>query len=196
MLLAIDFQLYVNMALEFLGDYGFLIVILFGVLHPLFENPLSLFTLALAVTILGIPLGYIFLALSNLIGILLLYVIANQFNHSSNHVLFKKKISDKFLKWIRDTPTWKHIIVIGVPFIPTYPIKLAVPLSNVGFKKYLITLCGAYAFLFFGNTLLYFGFLGIVTNNIPNVVSYGFLLVFVLFVYFGNQLFKKEKLLE
>ncbi|MBN2605136.1 MAG: hypothetical protein JXR62_04845 [Bacilli bacterium] len=194
--LIIDVQLAVEQASLLLGKYGFLIVIVFGIMHPLFENPLSLFNLALAISLLGIPIGYLIVFLSNVIGIILLYWFAMKFNQKSNHILFQKEISQKLLTWIRETSTWKHIIVIGVPFIPTYPIKLAVPLSNIGFKKYCFTLIGAYLFLFFGNTLMYFGILGFVTDNIPNSVSFCLILLFVIYLYFGNRLFTKEKLLE
>ncbi|RLD64676.1 MAG: hypothetical protein DRI84_08445 [Bacteroidetes bacterium] len=78
--------------------------------------------------------------------------------------------------------------------IPTYPIKIAVPLSGVGFKKYLITIIGAYLFLFFGNTLIYFGVLGIITNNIPPYISFSLLLIFAIYIYFGHKIFYKDKL--
>ncbi|MBU1020230.1 MAG: hypothetical protein KJ847_03375 [Firmicutes bacterium] len=192
--LIINLTVIVDSLLLFLGKYGFLIVIVFGILHPLFENPLSLFNLALAISLLGIPLGYILVFSSNVVGILLLYYFATKFNQKSDDVLFRKKVSQKLLVWIKETSIWKHIIVIGVPLIPTYPIKLAVPLSNIGFKKYFITLIGAYIFLFFGNTLMYFGVLGFISNTIPNYISFILLSLFIVYLYFGNSLFKKEKL--
>ena len=184
-------ELFVENALVFLQGWGFIIVIVFGIAHPIFENPLSLFNLTLAITLLGLPLGYIVVFVSNLIGIIILYVLATKFNEKSNDFLFKKKVSKSALDWIRSTPLWKHIVVIGVPMIPTYPIKLAVPLSKVGFKKYMITLVGAYLFLFFGNSLIYFGIAGLISSIIPNYVSIILLVLLVLYIYFGKYLFQK-----
>ena len=193
-LLTLDFTAFVDEAVLFLGKYGFLIVIVFGIAHPILENPLSLFNLALAITLLGIGLGYLVVFVSNMIGILILYYLVYRFNKRNKGALFEKKVADKVLTWIRNTSTWKHIVVIGVPMIPTYPIKIAVPLSGVGFKKYMVTLIGAYLFLFFGNTLIYFGVLGFITDNIPTYVSFILLSIFVVYIYFGHRIFYKEKL--
>ena len=190
----ISFDQFVEEFLFLLGNYGFIIVIIFGIMHPLFENPLSLLNLALAISILGIPLGFLVVFSSNLIGILILYFLAEKFNEKSNNVLFRRKVSEKVLNWIKETATWRHILVIGVPMIPTYPVKLAVPLSKVGFKKYMITLVGAYLFLYFGNSLIYFGLIGFITDNIPGYVSFILLLLFVIYVYFGKSFFKRSNL--
>ena len=193
-LLSFDFTSFVDQAVLFLGKYGFLIVIVFGIAHPILENPLSLFNLALAITLLGIGWGYVVVFLSNIVGILILYYLVMRFSKRNNGALFEKEVAEKVLTWIKNTDTWRHIVVIGVPMIPTYPIKIAVPLSGVGFKKYLVTIIGAYLFLFFGNTLIYFGILGIVTDNLPNYVSFILLSIFVVYIYFGHRIFYKDKL--
>jgi uncharacterized membrane protein YdjX (TVP38/TMEM64 family) len=193
-LLSLDLSLFVDEVILFLGNYGFVIVILFGIAHPILENPLALFNLTLAIALLGTAVGYIVVFVSNLIGILILYYLVMKVKNHKNKIFLKKKVPNKILEWARTTETWKHIVVIGVPLIPTYPIKIAVPLSGVGFKKYMLTIVGAYIFLFFGNTLIYYGVLGIVTDNIPNYVSFLLLLLFVIYVYFGNRIFYKEKL--
>lgn len=190
--IALNIDNYVDSILLFLGNYGFIIVIVFGIAHPIFENPLSLFTLTLSITLLGVGYGYLLLALSNLIGIIILFYLAEKFNKSTNGFLAKRKTSDKMLNWIKNAPTWRHVFVIGVPFIPTYPIKLAVPLSGVGFKKYMVTISGAYLFLFFGNSLIYFGVLGFISSVIPSYISISLLVIFVLFVYFGIDFFKNN----
>jgi len=193
-LLSLDLSLFVDEVILFLGNYGFVIVILFGIAHPILENPLALFNLTLAIALLGTAVGYIVVFVSNLIGILILYYLVMKVKNHKNKIFLKKNVPNKILEWARTTETWKHIVVIGVPLIPTYPIKIAVPLSGVGFKKYMLTIVGAYIFLFFGNTLIYYGVLGIVTDNIPNYVSFLLLLLFVIYVYFGNRIFYKEKL--
>lgn len=195
-IISFDFETFVDQVLFFLGNYGFIIVIIFGIMHPLFENPLSLLNLALAIEILGIPFGFLLVFSSNIIGILLLYYFAMKFNEKSSNFFFRKKVSKKVLNWVKNTDTWRHILVIGVPMIPTYPIKIAVPLSKVGFKKYLITLVGAYLFLYIGNFLIYFGLVGFITENIPNYVSFVLLLAFVVYIYAGKSFFNKNKIYE
>ncbi len=193
-LLSINFEQFVDELIFILGSYGFIIIIVFGIMHPLFENPLALLNLSLAFLLLGIPLGFLVVFLSNLVGILLLYLATTKFNTKSNDILFEKNISSKVLNWVNTTATWRHILVIGVPMIPTYPVKIAVPLSKVGFKKYMITLVGAYFFLYFGNSLIYFGVIGFLTNNLPSYVSFGLLLLFVVYIYFGRSFFKKNRI--
>jgi len=191
-----SFELFIENTLLFLQGWGFIIVIIFGIIHPLIEGPFALFNLSLAIALLGIPLGYAVVFASNVIGILILYLIAKKFNKSTNDYLFHKKVSKSTLDWVKNTPTWKHVVVIGVPAIPTYPIKIAVSLSKTSFKRYMITLVGSYIFLFFGNTLIYFGVAGLITNVIPNYVSFILLLVLVLYIYFGKHLFNNGKQVE
>jgi uncharacterized membrane protein YdjX (TVP38/TMEM64 family) len=179
--------------LDVLQHWGFVLVIVFAIMHPLFENPLALFNLTLGIAILGIPLAYGLIFVSNVIGIMILWLLANKANKKTDYFLLKKQVSKKALDWIKETPLWKHIIVIGVPMIPTYPIKVAVPLSGVTFKEYMVTLVGAYVFLFLGNTLLYFGVFGVFLEGIHPIVSFVLLLTLVLYIYFGNKLFKGKK---
>jgi len=188
-----SFETLVENALIFLAGWGFILVIIFGIIHPLVEGPFALFNLSIAIALLGIPIGYALVFVSNVIGIIILFLLARKFNDKSNDVLFRKKISKSTLEWVKNTPTWKHIFVLGVPAIPTYPIKIAVALSKLSFRNYMITMIGAYLFLFFANTLLYFGIAGLVANVVPQYVSFIFLVVLVLYIYFGKHMFNKEK---
>lgn len=187
---------FVDNALYFLQDWGFIIVIVFGIIHPLLENPLALFNFTLGIALMGIPIGVAVVFISNIIGILLLYYFTRMVNEKSNNFLNRKKVSGTILNWVNKTEMWKHIVVIGVPLIPTYPIKLAVPLSGVPFKKYMITLVGAYIFLYIGNSLIYFGVLGFISSTIPNWISFLLLSILVLYIYFGKHLFNKNELVE
>lgn len=191
-----SFGLFVENALVFLQGWGFIIVIIFGIIHPLVEGPFALFNLSIAIALLGIPLGYAVVFVSNVIGILILYLIASKFNDKTDDYLFRKKVSKSTLDWVKNTPTWKHIVVIGVPAIPTYPVKIAVALSKLSFRRYMFTIVGSYIFLFFGNTLIYFGIAGLVTNIVPDYVSFILLLILVVYIYFGKHLFNKGKQVE
>ena len=186
------FTEFVDNALLFLQDWGFLLVILFGILHPVVSNPLHLFNMSLAIALLGPWLGYPIVIVANIIGILFLWYLTRMV--PQDNILKRWKISDKVLTWVKETETWRHAIVIGAPTIPTYPVKLAIPLSGMSFKKYMYTLCGSYVVLIVANTLIHYGLVGFITNNVPNWLSFSILLVIVLYIYFGRRLFNRGNL--
>ncbi len=186
-----DITLYIDDLLLFLGHYGFIVIIVFGLLHPIIDNPWSFFTMSLSFTLLGIPLGFLVLITSNIIGILLLYIILKNVDNASNHYLYKRKISGKILKWLETTPLWKHVLVIGVPLVPTFILKIAFPFTNLSFKKYFITLLLSYLFLYSIYSLVYFGVLSIFTDNIPNYIGILLVSLFILILYFGKTIFNK-----
>ena len=184
-------EAFLNDALIFFGDYGFIFIIILGVLHPITSNPWSFVTLSLSITLLGIALGYVTVFLANVVGILLLWAIVHVIRQKSHDYFQRKKYSQKALAWVKDTPSWKHMIVIGMPMVPTFLIKLSIPFTSMTFKRYFITLLGSYIFLFFGNTLMYFGITSLISDTIPNYVTYIILVLIVVYLYFGKQI--KEK---
>jgi len=187
-----DISTWVTTFIEGYQAYALWIILLFAILHPLTENPWSLLSLTLAITFVGIPVGYGIIFIGTVIGILLLYLIMHSIRLLSHDALLHKRGSKAILNWINDTQTWRHIIVIGMPAIPTYPIKIALPLSKMTFSKFFITLLSSYIFLYIANSLLYFGVLGIVTNNIPKPLAILLLTLFALYIYFGKSLRHKE----
>lgn len=169
-------------------DYALWLILLFGILHPLTENPWSFLTLSLAITFLGIPLGYSVVLLGNIIGILLLYLIIHGLRRLSKDAYLDKKIPTAVLKWINETESWRHILVLGMPTVPTYPVKIALPLSDMRFMKYSITIFGSYLFLHIANSLLYFGVLGFITDGIPRALGIALLILFAILIYFGKSM--------
>lgn len=186
-----DLTVFIEDALRILNDYGFLIVILFGVLHPIIDNPWSFLTMTLSFSILGIPLGYLLLLISNIVGIVLLYLIMKLIDSKSKHYLYKKKVSGSVLKWLENTPLWKHVIVIGVPLVPTFFLKIAFPFTKLSFKKYFTTVVLSYMFLYSIYSLVYFGVVSFVTENIPNYVGVILVTVFIILLYFGKSIYNK-----
>ena len=91
-LLSLDLSLFVDEVILFLGNYGFVIVILFGIAHPILENPLALFNLTLAIALLGTAVGYIVVFVSNLIGILILYYLVMKVKNHKNKIFLKKNV--------------------------------------------------------------------------------------------------------
>lgn len=188
-----DIPLLFDEIMLFLGNYGFIIVIVFGILHPIIDNPWSFFTMSLSITLLGVPFGYALLLISNVIGIALVFVILKMIDQRTDNYLYKKKVSGKILKWLETTETWRHIIVIGLPLVPTFFLKLAFPFTKISFRKYFVTVLGSYTFLYSIYSLVYFGVLSFLTDNIPNYVGVFLLLSFSILIYFSKTI--KEKLL-
>ena len=147
------------------------VVLLFSFMHPLTENPWSLFTLSLALTALGVIQGYLLIITGYLIGVVVLYVLVRFIHQKSDCRFMKLKGAKKVLNWVASTSTLRHILVIGMPNIPTYPIKISLPLTTMSFTKYIITLMGSYLFLTIMNSLLYFGIFSLFGINIPRWVS-------------------------
>lgn len=189
-----SFDAFVESALLFLQQYGFILVIIFAILHPIIEGPLALFNLGLGIAIIGIPLAYMLIFISNLIGVVILYILLQKVDKFSNYYLHKKKVSKSVLEWLQSTKKWKHIFVIGIPLIPTYPIKIGYMLSEPKFKDMFITLAASYVFLFLGNTFIYFGAISFLDSGLSRVISVVVLVLLVLFVYFGNTFMSKLKL--
>ena len=82
-------------------QYGFWIILLLAILHPLTENPWSFLTMSIGLRILGIPLGYGTIFLGNIIGIILLYLIFHGIHQKTNYIAQQKKISKKVLEsWL------------------------------------------------------------------------------------------------
>lgn len=186
-----DFNIILENTLLFLGNYGFVIVIIFGLIHPIIDNPWAFFTMTLSFSILGIPLGFSLLIISNIIGIILLYLILKRIDNKMDHYLYTKKISGSVLKWLETTPIWKHIIVIGMPLVPTFFLKIAFPFTNLSFRKYFITLLGAYIFLYAIYSLVYFGFISFLTDSIPQYIGIILILLFTIIIYFGRNIIHK-----
>lgn len=187
----LSFESVVEQMLLFLNDYGFILIILFAIIHPIFEGPFALFTLSLGIALLGITTAYILVFTFNMIGCLLLIFLVKKVDKFSNYYLHRHKVSNDVLVWLKETKKWKHIFVLGVPVIPTYPVKIGYLLGEPSTKDSMMTLLGAYIFLYVGNTLIYFGFLNIVQTGIMRIISVLLLLLLVLFVYFGKSLFSK-----
>ncbi|AIO19096.1 hypothetical protein KQ51_01219 [Candidatus Izimaplasma bacterium HR1] len=186
-----DFNILFDQIMLFLGNYGFIIVIIFGLLHPIIDNPWAFFTMSLSFTLLGFQLGFLLLIVSNILGIIILFIFIKKIDNRTEHYLYKKKVSGYVLKWLESTPSWKHIIVIGLPLVPTFFLKIAFPFTTLSFKRYFITVLGAYMFLYSIYTLVYFGLLSFITDNIPEYVGILLIILFTVIVYFGKQLYIK-----
>ena len=185
-----DITLFVEQLIAQYSDHVLLLIVLFGLLHPLTENPWSLFTLGLGITVLGAPVAYVVILTSNMLGVVMLYGIMHWLHRQSGYRLQHSPRIGKALAWLRKTPMYKHIIVIGLPSVPTYPIKIALPLTKMRFSRYFTTLLGSYVFLTIANSLIYYGIFGLVFGDIPEWLSILLLVLFAILVYAGKDLRK------
>lgn len=188
-----SFEAFTSCALIVLEQYGFILVLIFAFIHPIIEGPLALFTLTLGIALMGAVPAYISIFICNILGFILLYYMVQKGDKFSNYYLHRKKVSSDILTWLKETKKWKHIFVLGVPIIPTYPVKIGYLLSEPRFKDAIKTMVGSYLFLFFGNTLIYYGFLNIFESGASRIISVILLVLLVVYVYFGNDVFQKIK---
>ncbi len=192
----LSLETFVESTLIALGQYGFILVIIFALIHPIFEGPFALFNLGLGIYIMGAIPAYIIIFTANVIGCVFLYLLVKKVDRFSNYYLHKKKVSGNVITWLKETKKWKHIFVLGVPVIPTYPVKIGYLLSEPSFKETMKTLVGMYIFLFFANTLIFYGILNFLETGLARILSVVLLVILVLFVYFGKSIFSKIGLVK
>ncbi len=185
-----DFTPYIETAIEYLGIWSFLLIILFGILHPTVEQPWSFVATSYALLLYGV-IGLLILFVSNMVGVLILYVICHTIKVKNEDIIQNKKILHKSIKWLEKTETYKHIIAIGIPLVPTWIIKVAIGFTDIKLHKYMLILAGSYILLFTGNLLMYYGVVSILSDAIPYYVSFPLLTLFVVYLYSGRQLFEK-----
>ena len=178
-----------------LGLIGLFVILIFAFFHCTFEGPFSLFLMVTAGLILdSFILGALIVLFVHFLGLPFFYWLVHFLDQKSNYWLKQQKLSNQILLWVESQPAWKHVIVIGLPSINTYLLKVAFTLNLKDLKHYMLYLMGSYSVLFIGNLLLYYGILGIFTSQIPAFVSVLLLLILIMFIYFGNRLLpKKEK---
>ncbi len=172
-----------------LGLIGLLIVLGLAFFHVTFEGPLALFLLVTTSLILdSIGWAIVLILLVHWAGLPLFYVLVHHLHRRTNRLMERVELTNQLLVWVDQQPRWKHMIVIGLPFIVTYPVKLALTIKAKSFKDYMITLMGSYGVLMVGNLLIYFGALGALTERLPPWVSVLSVVTLALLIYFGRSL--------
>ena len=168
-----------------IGFAGILIIFVLSILHPTLEGPAAL----LLLTILTILVESIWLASAILlvgfsIGFSLFYVLVHFLHRRSQYAIERFTPTQKALAWVKKQPTWKHIIVIGMPLVFTYPLRIAFTIQHKRFLPFWWETFLQYLFLTFGNLLLYFGILQLVFLNLPIWIISIFLLLISISIYF------------
>jgi hypothetical protein len=70
-------------------------------------------------------------------------------------------------------------------------LKIAFPFTTISFKKYFLTILSAYIFLYTIYSLVYFGVLTFLTDNVPQYIGVILIVLFTIIIYFGKQISTK-----
>lgn len=171
-----------------LGSIGVLIILLLAVFHVTFEGPLALFLMTtLTILLDSLPLAVLLLLMAHILGLPIFYFLVHSLNRWSQAAVEKAKLTKSILDWVEHQPEWKHMIVVGLPFVYTYPIKVAYTLRSPSFGSYLRVLMGSYGVLYIGNVLIYYGVLSFFTTSIPSVISFILMSILIVLIYFGKK---------
>ena len=173
-----------------LTTFEMLMIVLFlGIIHPLISQPMYLLSVSLSIYFFGPLLGIPYLLFVNIIGIILYYFLIKAIN--KRFELNKKPKLIAAFAWLERTPEYKHSIAIGLPLVPTYAIKLALPMSEKRFKDYFMILFGSYLILAFFYVLVYYGILVIFLRG---ELTYLTFIVFALIigVMYGSNVIRKK----
>jgi hypothetical protein len=171
----------------FLIDHQFyfvMIILILCIFHPILEAPTSIILVTFLALIVGSPLTAILILLPfNLIGFYLFYLLIHDVKKRYFYLLPKQAMIDKALLWIEKQPQWKHIIVIGLPLLYTYPLRIGWTIKQTKIIPYLGKMMLIYGVMYVGNIALYYGgFLA--STSILTTILFGVgLLLFAIFIY-------------
>ena len=151
-----------------LGFAGILVIFMLAILHPTVEGPAALLLLTiLTILIDSIWLASLILLVGFSIGFSLFYVLVHYLHQKNNSQLERFIPTKKAIEWVKQQPTWKHIIVIGMPLVYTYPLRIAFTIQHKKFLPFWWETFLQYAFLTVGNLLLYFGVIEFIFWDLP-----------------------------
>lgn len=151
-----------------LGSIGMLIVLLLALLHPTLEGPAAI----LLLTILTIFFGDVWVAsgvlwIAYTVGFTFFYYVIHWLHQKTNKVVERFTPTKKAIEWVRRQPTWKHILVIGMPLVYTYPLRIAFTIQHQKFYPFFWQTFLQYGVLTVGNLLLYFGIMQLIFFDLP-----------------------------
>jgi hypothetical protein len=162
-----------------------LIFALLGILHPLFENPAGILMITFLATAWQSPwLAALYLWGWNIVGLQLLYDLLHRVQPWGQRWLKKRNSSaSRFLTWLHHQPAWKHFLVMALPLVYTYPLRIAWTLWHPTRWRYTIQSACLYALFHLANIALYTGVLEVIDNRLPLWVFALILTGVALFIY-------------
>lgn len=183
---AIDLLLNLNIPLFWMIT----IIFVLSVIHPMISQPWSLLSVTVASIWFGIPLALLILWSGYLTGMVLYYFLIKKLDQTYH---FEKH--EKFIKarnWLRETPSYQHAISLGTPLVPTYFIKMMMPLSELNFKRYMGVMIGSYIILTTANVLLYYGIFVEALLGERAWITFIILFMFIMMMYYLSHQNRKK----
>jgi hypothetical protein len=161
------------------GVWGVILILILTFFHPTFEAPAAILLLTLlSVLLQSVWWATLLMLIAFTLGFLWFYWLVHALHKRSGFALQRFKLSQQALAWVKTQPPWKHILVIGMPLIYTYPLRVAFTLNHNNLKDYALQTFAQYVVLSIGNLILYFGLIQIIFLNapwwVPSLVLTGF----------------------
>lgn len=172
-----------------------LIIAFLSFIHPTISQPWSLLSISLSMIWLGEVLGIAVAFFFYVLGMIAYYFLILSIEKKVQ--LEKKPKLIPIFKWLKETASYKHMIAVGIPLVPTYFIKMLLPISEKPFMKYMSVMIGAYIFLTFMNVLLYYGIFVSVLMGEASWITFIVFVIFIIVMYASthikNNWFSKQK---
>lgn len=155
-------------------------------IHPFISQPWSLLSVSLSMIWLGEAIG-IFVAFTfYILGMIgyygLVQLIEKKYKLEENARL------KKVFAWLKSTPSYKHAIAVGIPLVPTYFIKMLLPISEKPFLKYMVVMMSAYLFLTSVNVLLYYGIFVSVLMGEATWITFIVFVILIILMYTSSHI--------
>jgi hypothetical protein len=167
-----------------LGLWGFFILCLFAILHPIIEAPAALILMTLMTLYTNSIFESIFiLYIFHFFGFILIYLFIHRLKFST---LFKSNTRFSFPKvqsWYDSKKEWQHIFVMGLPLIYTYPLRIYWTLKIKSFISFIGKMTVIYTIMYMGNLMMYWGYVLVLERFITNQGVFLAMLIFVYLIY-------------
>lgn len=167
----------------------FIIIAVLSFIHPMISQPWSLLSITLSMIWFGELVGILIAFSFYVLGMIVYYGIIKSIE--KKYELETKPKLKPIFKWLKATPSYKHMIAVGIPLVPTYFIKMMLPITEDTFLKYMITMMGAYVFLTAMNVLLYYGIFVSAILGEGSWMTFLIFSVFIVLLYVSSHLKNK-----
>lgn len=142
------------------GIWGIIFLIGLTLLHPIVEFPAALLIMTLLAVLLGSPwLAVLVMVPVHTLGMIIYYYLVRWLSTKTSNIAFRFKPTAIALAWIEKQPRWKHILVMGLPLVYTYPLRLGYTILETKIARYMLAVIGMELVLFIGNIILYYSLL-------------------------------------
>lgn len=162
-----------------------MVVAVLSVLHPIIENPAGILMLTFLATYWHSPyLAALYLWGWNLVGLQLMYDLLHRVQPWGSKWI-KKHVpqAPRFFYWLKNQPEWKHILVIALPLVYTYPLRIAWTVWQPSRVRYSLQSSFLYALFHLANIGLFLGLREVLENRLPLWVFAGILTLLAVLMY-------------